>query len=79
VNGEKLCTSLDVLAEEVSLINFARAGRSRCARISNRPLRFTNEQLSEEQRAAVRHILKSQDHSYGRTVAWIVAGIILNV
>jgi conjugative relaxase-like TrwC/TraI family protein len=65
VNGEKLCTSLDVLAEEVSLINFARAGRSRCARISNRPLRFGNEQLSEEQRAAVRHILKSQDQVIG--------------
>lgn len=56
-----LCTSLDVLAEEVSLINFVRSGRGMCAAMNGGTVRFSNEKLSGEQRAAVKHILESKD------------------
>ncbi len=59
--GEMLCTSLEVLAEEVSLINFVRTGRGMHAPFKGRNIRFGNEALSEEQRAAVRHLLTSRD------------------
>jgi conjugative relaxase-like TrwC/TraI family protein len=61
IGGVSFCTSLDVLGEEVALINFVRTGRGRCAPFVNRAVRFTNEKLSDEQRAAVRHILSNRD------------------
>ncbi len=61
IKGERLCTSLDVLAEEVSLINFVRTGRGVCAPFKQRHAKFTDERLTGEQRAAVRHILYSKD------------------
>jgi conjugative relaxase-like TrwC/TraI family protein len=65
VDGETLCTSVGILAEEVALINFVRTGRGMFAPVKSRNLRFGNEQLSEEQRAAVRHILGSKDQVVG--------------
>lgn len=56
-----LCTSLDVLAEEVSLINFVRSGRGMYAPIKGGAIPFGNDKLSGEQKAAVRHILNSTD------------------
>lgn len=56
-----LCTSLDVLAEEVALINFVRSGRGMCAAINKGGIHFGNEKLSAEQKGAVRHILSSTD------------------
>jgi conjugative relaxase-like TrwC/TraI family protein len=61
VRGEILCTSTDVLAEEVSLINFVRTGRGMHAPFKGRNLTFANEALSAEQKAAVRHLLTSRD------------------
>ena len=61
IGSEKLCTSLDVLAEEVSLINFVRTGRGMHAPFEGRSRGAENETLSAEQKAAVRHILNSRD------------------
>src|SRR5207237_1091489 len=65
VKGEMLCTSLDVLAEEVALINFVRSGRGMHAPLKSGKLSFANEKLSDEQKAAVRHILTSRDQVIG--------------
>jgi conjugative relaxase-like TrwC/TraI family protein len=62
VGNDILCTTLDVLAEEVSLINFVRSGRGMCAPLKTDSIRFGNEKLSAEQRAAVKHILTTADH-----------------
>ncbi len=68
--GQMLCTSLDVLAEEVSLIHFVRTGRGMHAPLALagkdaavRPPspREGHPALSAEQEAAVRHLLSSRD------------------
>lgn len=61
VGDEILCTSLDVLAEEVALINFVRAGRGGFERLKQGDVGFSNGKLSTEQKAAVKHILHSRD------------------
>ncbi len=61
IGSETLCTSLDVLAEEVSLINFVRTGRGMHAPFDSRAASLGNDALSVEQNAAVRHILSSRD------------------
>jgi conjugative relaxase-like TrwC/TraI family protein len=58
---EILCTTLDVLAEEVSLINFVRSGRGMRAPFQGQDFKLSNNGLSAEQQAAVRHILGSRD------------------
>lgn len=61
VQDEVLCTSLDVLAEEVALIGFVRSGRGMCAPFHGRSFKVKDARLSDEQQAAVRHILGSRD------------------
>jgi conjugative relaxase-like TrwC/TraI family protein len=61
IDGRVLCTSLDVLAEEVSLINFVRSGRGTRAPFVGRKVNTDKETLSAEQNAAVRHVLNSRD------------------
>jgi conjugative relaxase-like TrwC/TraI family protein len=61
IDGRTVCTSLDVLAEEVSLINFVRSGRGTAAPLKGRNSRVSNDKLSLEQMAAVRHVLSSRD------------------
>lgn len=61
VGGEYFCTSADVLAEEISLINFVRTGRSMCAPMRGRDFQPLNPSLSGEQKSAVRHVLQSPD------------------
>ena len=65
VGADFLCTSVNVLAEEVSLINFVRTGLDRYAPLASRNFRFGNLKLSAEQQAAVRHILNSRDQVIG--------------
>lgn len=65
IEGRTLCTSLNVLAEEVSLINFVRSGRGMCAPFKGRNAAIINDRLSAEQNAAVRHILTSRDQVIG--------------
>jgi conjugative relaxase-like TrwC/TraI family protein len=81
VEGEMLCTSLDVLAEEISLINYVRSGRGTCAPIKGGKAKLGNEDLSGEQNAAVRHLLNSRDQvmairggaGVGKTTAMVEA------
>ena len=61
VGDEILCTSLDVLAEEVALIDFVRSGRGMCAPMKQGAIHYGNAKLSAEQQAAVKHILTSTD------------------
>ncbi|HEV2693393.1 MAG TPA: MobF family relaxase [Verrucomicrobiae bacterium] len=63
IGEDKLCTSLDVLAEEVALINFVRNGRSTLPPLARPGLRGLS--LSTEQRLALQHILGSPDQVTG--------------
>ena len=65
VRGVQLCTSVNVLAEEVALINTVRSGRGMYAPLKGGNVRFADERLSAEQRAAVKHILNSRDQVIG--------------
>lgn len=65
VAGEQLCTSVKVLAEEIALINTVRSGRGMFAPLKGGDIRFADEKLSAEQRAAVKHILNSRDQVMG--------------
>ena len=81
VGGEMLCTSLDALAEEVSLVNFVRSGRDMHAPLVPGETQFSDSKLSAEQRAAVHHLLTSPDQvmairggaGVGKTTAMIEA------
>ncbi|MBX7210398.1 MAG: relaxase domain-containing protein [Verrucomicrobiaceae bacterium] len=59
IGDEHLCTSVDVLAEEVALINFVRSGRNSAPSLGIRASVRGN--LSDEQELAVAHILTSRD------------------
>jgi hypothetical protein len=61
VEGQQLCTSVEILAEEVALMNTVRSGRGMYAPLKPGKIEFSDAVLSEEQRAAVRHILNSRD------------------
>ncbi len=81
VGAETFCTSLDALTEEVSLVNFVRSGRDRHAPLVVGEIKFGDSKLSAEQRAAVSHLLTSQDQvmairggaGVGKTTAMIEA------
>lgn len=59
--GDVLVTHQSVLEEEIALVNFVRSGRGKhCSLVPGHP-RITREYLSDEQKAAVRHVLASND------------------
>ncbi|TLD71467.1 conjugative relaxase [Phragmitibacter flavus] len=61
VGEEHLCTSVAVLAEEVALIGFVRTGRNSAMPLGGKGRLAISEKLSDEQRAAVKHLLTSRD------------------
>jgi len=61
IDGEILCTTLDVLVEEVGLIASVRSGKGRFRALGGGNHPFSRDYLSSEQKAAVSHILRSQD------------------
>ncbi len=61
IGDEHLCTSVDVLAEEIALLGFVRSGRNASAPIGGGGKVALSEKLSPEQRAAARHLLTSRD------------------
>lgn len=61
IGDEHICTTVDVLAEEISLINFVRSGRNTMPRLGGSKGIEVSAKLSAEQQAAVRHILTSRD------------------
>ena len=61
IGDEHLCTSVDVLAEEISLLAFVRSGRNSAMPLGGKGRLSYSEKLSDEQRAAVKHLLTSRD------------------
>lgn len=65
-NGKRLATTRHVLQEEKAMIAFALAGRGTCKALGSRKPEVRNQEsgkvvLTEEQRAAVEHVLSSRD------------------
>ncbi|HUY88244.1 MAG TPA: MobF family relaxase [Pirellulales bacterium] len=60
-HGRRMATTREVLAEEKSLIAFAREGRGTCRPFAAENDGFSRDWLSEEQRRAVAHITGSRD------------------
>ena len=61
IGDEHLCTSVDVLAEEIALLAFVRNGRNSAHRLGGRGKLPISDKLSAEQSAAVKHLLTSRD------------------
>ena len=62
IGDEHLCTTQEVLAEELALLAFVRGGRNTAMRLGGHGrLPAINEKLSDEQQAAMRHLLTSRD------------------
>ena len=61
LDGRQWLTTKDVLAEERRLISFVSDGKGKFKPFGSVKYLFQNRQLSDEQRNAVRHILKSTD------------------
>ncbi len=63
-DGQKLCTTVEVMTEERRMIDFARDGRGVCAPLAKGKAAdhaFQDTRLTDEQRGAVQHILGSPD------------------
>ncbi len=60
-NGVEYATAREVLAEEIRMLAFARDGRGTCARLVPNHSPIAREWLSNEQKAAVAHVLGSRD------------------
>jgi conjugative relaxase-like TrwC/TraI family protein len=61
LDGRQWLTTKDVLAEEKRLIDFVADGKGKFKPFGSARYQFKNEKLSDEQRNAVLHILKSTD------------------
>ena len=61
LDGRQWLTTRDVLREEKRLIDFVADGKGKFKPFGSAQYQFKNEQLADEQRNAVRHILQSLD------------------
>lgn len=61
VGGRSWITTTDAHALEQQVVNFARAGRNRCAPMQAKGYTIKTDWLNEQQRAAIMHLLQSQD------------------
>lgn len=59
LGSELLCTTVDVLAEEVKLIDFVRSGRGKFAPLAKGKISLSDKRLSSEQTSAVENVLRS--------------------
>lgn len=60
-DGREWFTTKGVLAEEKRLIDFVRDGKGKFSPFRSGPCKFQNQTLSDEQRNAVLHVLRSED------------------
>jgi len=60
-DGRRMVTTRDVLAEERSMLTFARRGRGTCRPFQMKPHEFQRTWLNAGQRKAVEHVLRSRD------------------
>lgn len=61
LNGQQWLTTKDVLTEEKRLIDFVRDGKGKFKPFNSGKHHFQNQKLSDEQRNAVLHVLRSTD------------------
>jgi ATP-dependent exoDNAse (exonuclease V) alpha subunit len=61
VDGHRWFTTKQVLAEETCLIDFVESGRGKFKALYSEAYQFQNQTLSEEQRNAVLHVIRSTD------------------
>ena len=61
VGDDHICTSEEVLAEEIALLAFVRSGRGSAMALGGRKRPSLSASLSAEQRAAALHLLTSRD------------------
>ncbi len=61
IGDDHLCTTQNVLAEELALLAFVRGGRNSAMRLGGRGKLQLDATLSDEQQGAVKHILSSRD------------------
>ena len=61
VDGRQWLTTKDVLAEEKRLIDFVADGKGKFKPFGSDKYQFQNQKLSDEQRNAVRHVLRSTE------------------
>lgn len=60
-DGRRMATTRQVLAEEETMVDFARSGRGTCRPFVGEINRFKRDWLNENQKSAVRHIAQSRD------------------
>jgi conjugative relaxase-like TrwC/TraI family protein len=61
IDGRQWLTTKDVLAEEKRLIDFVQDGKGKFKPFGSVKYQFQNQKLSDEQRAAVRHVRQSTE------------------
>jgi conjugative relaxase-like TrwC/TraI family protein len=61
MNGRRLCTTKEVLREEWENIGFVKKGYGQCRPLNPKPYTFQNDQLGQDQKDAVRHVMTSSD------------------
>ena len=61
MNGQRWCTTKEVLQEEVENIQYAQKGYGQCRPLHAGPYAFQNNQLGPDQREAFRHVMTSLD------------------
>ena len=61
MNGRRWCTTKEVLREEWENIGFVKKGYGQCRPLNTKPYTFQNDQLGQDQRDAVRHVMTSPD------------------
>lgn len=61
INGQELCTTHQVMREERKMVAAVRRGKNQHSPMAPKHYATKREYLSEEQRAAVRHVLESRD------------------
>jgi conjugative relaxase-like TrwC/TraI family protein len=61
MNGQRWCTTKEVLREEWENIGFVKKGYGQCRPLNPMPYTFQNSQLGQDQMDAVRHVMTSTD------------------
>jgi conjugative relaxase-like TrwC/TraI family protein len=60
-DGRRWCTTMEVLREEWENIGFVKKGYGKCRPLNTKPYTFQNDQLGQDQKDAVRHVMTSPD------------------
>ena len=61
MGGRRWCTTKEILREEWENIGFVKKGYGQCRPLNPQPYTFQNDQLGQDQKDAVRHVMTSPD------------------